>query len=77
MNIEGMAQGAWRYMRELRFIDTKDRTELRDWHRAYHKYVWLGFFLVSVIDLLAARNATARITSAALTLAAALLWAFA
>ena len=68
---------AWQYLRDLRFIDREDRTELRDWYRAYHRYVWGGFFAVSAIDLLAVPRGTVRIASAALTLAAGFLWAFA
>jgi hypothetical protein len=74
---EGTAQRAWRYVRELRFIDPNDRTALRGWYHDYHKYIWGGFFAVSAIDLLAAPAGIARIASAALTLAAGLLWIFA
>jgi hypothetical protein len=77
MNIDGIAQGAWRYMRDLRFVDPEDRTALRDWYRAYHKYLWFGFFIVSAIDCLTAPRGILEIISAAMTLAAGLLWAFA
>jgi hypothetical protein len=77
MKMKGTAQRAWQYVRKLRFIDPEDRKAMRDYYHTYHRYIWCGFFVVSAIDLLAARSATARITSAALTLAAALLWAFA
>lgn len=77
MNIESIAKGAWRYVRDLSFVDPNDRAELRDWYRANHKYIWCGFFLMSAINLLAAANGTTRITSAVLTLAAGMLWAFA
>jgi hypothetical protein len=77
MNIEGIAKATWRYLRDLKFVDPADQTELRDWYRAYHKYIWFGFFVVSAIDLLAAPRGTVQIASAALTLAAGFLWAFA
>jgi hypothetical protein len=67
----------WRYMRELRFIDPADRTALRNWYRDCHKYIWFGFFIVSLIELLVAPRGIVQILSAALTLASALLWAFA
>jgi hypothetical protein len=73
MKTEGAARRAWQYVRELRFVDPQDRTALRDWYRAYHRYIWCGFFIVSAIDLLAAPHGIARIASAALTLAAGLL----
>jgi hypothetical protein len=77
MNLEGIARATWRYVRDLTFVDPADQTELRDWYRAYHKYLWFGFFAVSAIDLLAAPRGLAQITSAILTVTAVLLWAFA
>jgi hypothetical protein len=75
--MKGIALRAWYHLRDLRFIDPEDRTALRDWYRAYHRYLWFGFFIVSAIDLLAAPRGIVQMISAALTLASGFLWAFA
>ena len=75
--MKGIAWRPWYYLRDLRFIDPEDRTALRDWYRAYHRYLWFGFFSISAIDLLAAPRGIVQIISAARTLASGFLWAFA
>jgi hypothetical protein len=61
--MKDMASRAWQYMRELEFIDSQDRADLKQWYSQTRPYVWFGFIVAMFVGSATVSNEYARVAS--------------